>query len=372
LKKISAQKDLAWFLFLAAAILAFSSIPFWAAKSSETNDLLFRGTYFDEADYAVHISMMQAGRMGDWAYQMRFTDEEHPAAFLRLFYIALGHVSKWIALDVESTFHLARWFFGFLALYFMYQLCRKILPSQNQARAAFLLAAVGAGAGWLQLILGAPLEPISPIDFWLIDAYIFFSISLFPSFSFSLALMALALNLFLDYLETGKWQTVLWVSLLAILSQTTNPISFAVVDAAFAGAVFSLWWKNGKIEYRHLLALSIIAVVQIPLLVYNFLVLNRDPFWSQFTAQNQTLSPPPIFYFWGFAPFWLFALFGIFRAFRERNSSLLSLADLRLPTCRLPFKEDLSSASPFRWQCWRFTGWAACSSGFPFLRSVRT
>lgn len=325
MKKISAQKDLAWFLFLAAAILAFSSIPFWAAKSSETNDLLFRGTYFDEADYAVHLSMMQAGRMGDWAYQMRFTDEEHPAAFLRLFYIALGHVSKWIALDVESTFHLARWFFGFLALYFMYQLCRKILPSQNQARAAFLLAAVGAGAGWLQLILGAPLEPISPIDFWLIDAYIFFSISLFPSFSFSLALMALALNLFLDYLETGKWQTVLWVSLLAILSQTTNPISFAVVDAAFAGAVFSLWWKNGKIEYRHLLALSIIAVVQIPLLVYNFLVLNRDPFWSQFTAQNQTLSPPPIFYFWGFAPFWLFALFGIFRAFRERNSSLLAM-----------------------------------------------
>jgi hypothetical protein len=129
----------------------------------------------------------------------------------------------------------------------------------------------------------------------------------------------------LDYLETGKWQTVLWVSLLAILSQTTNPISFAVVDAAFAGAVFSLWWKNGKIEYRHLLALSIIAVVQIPLLVYNFLVLNRDPFWSQFTAQNQTLSPPPIFYFWGFAPFWLFALFGIFRAFRERNSSLLAM-----------------------------------------------
>jgi hypothetical protein len=137
--------------------------------------------------------------------------------------------------------------------------------------------------------------------------------------------MALALNLFLDYLETGKWQTVLWVSLLAILSQTTNPIAFAVVDAAFAGAAFSLWWKNGKIEYRHLLSLSIIAVVQIPLLVYNFLVLNRDPFWSQFTAQNQTLSPPPIFYFWGFAPFWLFALFGIFRAFRERNSSLLAM-----------------------------------------------
>jgi len=315
----------AWCLVVSLTILAFSSIPYWVARSVETDELLFRGIFFDEADYSVHLSMMQAGRMGDWIYQMRFTDEEHPTAFLRLFYITLGHISKWIALDAESTFHLARWLFGTFALFAVYQLCQKILPSPNQARAAFFLSVLGSGLGWLQLLLGAPLEPISPIDFWLIDAYIFFSISLFPSFSFSLALMAWALYLFLDYLETGNWHTVLWVCLLAVLSQTTNPIAFAVVDSAFAGAVISLWWKNGKIESRHLFTLSIIAFVQIPLLVYNFLILNYDPFWSQFTFQNQTLSPPPLFYILGFFPFWLFALFGIFRAFRERNSSLLAM-----------------------------------------------
>jgi hypothetical protein len=92
------------------------------ARSVETDELLFRGIFFDEADYSVHLSMMQAGRMGDWIYQMRFTDEEHPAAFLRLFYITLGHISKWIALDAETTFHLARWLFGYLALFAVYQL----------------------------------------------------------------------------------------------------------------------------------------------------------------------------------------------------------------------------------------------------------
>jgi hypothetical protein len=326
LKKIIIQKDLLWFSIIALAILAFSSIPFWMGRSAETDNLLFRGTYFDETDYAVHISMMQAGRMGDWAYQMRFTDEEHPAAYLRLFYLALGHISKWLGLGVEATFHLARWGFGLIALYAIYQLCRKIFVNSNHARAMFLLAVLGAGAGWLQLILGAPLEPISPIDFWLIDAYVFFSISLFPSFSFSLALMALALNLFLDYLETGKQKNILFIGLLAILSQSTNPISFAVVDMAFAGGVISLWWKNKKIEPRHAFALLVIAIVQIPLLVYNFLVLNRDPFWSQFTAQNQTLSPPAVFYIWGFGPFWLFALHGIFVAIQERNPKLLTLA----------------------------------------------
>ncbi len=260
MKKIIVQKDLLWFSAIATAILAFSSLPFWVGRSSETNDLFFRGTYFDETDYAVHLSMMQAGRMGDWGYQMRFTDEEHPAAYLRLFYPALGHISKWIALDVETTFHLARWVLGLIALYAIYQLCRNFFPVSNHARAAFVLAVLGAGAGWLQLLLGTPLEPISPIDFWLIDAYVFFSISLFPSFSFSLALMASTLSLFLDYLKTGKWRTIIFVSLLAILSQTTNPIAFAVVDMAFAGAVFTLWWKNRKVETHHLLALFIIAL----------------------------------------------------------------------------------------------------------------
>lgn len=315
-------KDLLWFSLISIAILAFSSIPFWVGKSAESNILLFRGIYFDEADYSVHISMMQAGRMGDWAYQMRFTSEKHQPAFLRMFYIILGHISKWINLDVESTFHVARWIFGFIALYSIYQLCKKIFPNQNHARIAFLLSVLGAGSGWLQLIFGAPLNPISPIDFWLIDAYVFFSISLFPSFSFTLALMTSALNLYLDYLNTGKWQTVVFISLVAIASQITNPIAFAVIDAAFVGATLTLWWKNRKIELRHFYALSTIALTQIPLLTYNFLILQRDPVWSQFTLQNETLSPPPIFYIWGFAPFWVFAIYGIIITFRERNPGM--------------------------------------------------
>jgi hypothetical protein len=327
MKKLSRKTtDLVWFSVVALLALAFASVPFWTGQVSETNELRFRGTYFDEADYAVHISMMQAGRMGDWAYQMRFTDEEHRPAYLRLFYIFLGHVSKWIGLDVESTFHLARWFFGFIALHAIYQLFRKIFEKQNHARAAFLLAIFGAGMGWLQLILGAPLKPISPIDFWLIDAYVFFSVSLFPSFSFTLAAMVWALNLFFDFLETGNPRTVLVIGMLAVLSQAVNPISFVVVDMAIAGAVIASWGQTRKFEKRHIIALLSIALVQIPLLVYNFLILSRDPFWSQFTAQNQTFSPPPVFYFWGFAPFWLFALYGIYLALRDRNPRMLALA----------------------------------------------
>lgn len=306
--------------------MAFSSLPYWVARSAETNDFLFRGAYFDEADYAVHLSMMQSGRMGDWAYQMRFTSEDHKPAFLRMFYIILGHISKGINLDAETTFHISRWIFGIIALYSIYQLCKKIFPNRNSVRAAFLLSVLGAGAGWLQLMLGAPLKPISPIDFWLIDAYVFFSISLFPSFAFTLALMTTALYLYLDYMDNGKWVNIFLITLFAVISQTTNPISFAVIDIAIVGAACFLWWKNKKINLQQFLALSIIGIAQIPLLIYNFLILDGDPIWSQFTAQNQTLSPPPIFYFWGFLPFWIFAIYGATLAFYKKNPNMVAIA----------------------------------------------
>lgn len=307
------------FLLAAVAILGFSSIPFWLGKSAETDALAFRGTYTDTADYAVHLAMMQAGRLGEWAYQLRFTSEDHNPASIRLFYIWLGHASRLFNLDVETVFHAARWLFGLTALFVLDRLFHKTFPQKAHARFAFFLAVLGGGAGWLQLMLGAPLEPISPIDFWLIDAYILFSISLFPSFSFTLTLMAGALYFFFQFLEDGRRRNIAWVSLLAAASQLVNPIAFAVVDLSMAGAVLFTWWKHKKMDVRQGYALFFIAIVQIPLLFYNFWVLAGDPVWSQFTRQNETLSPPPVFYLWGFAPFWLFAIVGIIRSFRERK-----------------------------------------------------
>jgi len=311
------RKDLLWFCVIALILLLLSSLPSWAGYAAQTNNLLFRGIYFDEGDYAVHISMMRAGRMGDWAYQMRFTSEPHHPAFLRMFYVVLGHISKWIGLSVEVTYELARWILGFAALFAIYRLCLRVFQERIYARAAFGLAAFGSGLGWLQLMLGAPLQPISPIDFWLIDTHIFFSISLFPSYSFTLMLMAAALSLYLDYLEFPNWQKILWISLMAIACQVVNPIAFAVVDVAFVGATLSQWRQERKLIWNHLIALGILAIAQIPFLAYNFIILSRDPIWSPYTIQHQTLSPPPSFYFWGFALFWPFALYAMVRAFQN-------------------------------------------------------
>jgi hypothetical protein len=316
------HNDLLWVLTVSILILLWGSLPTWAGYQLETDDLRFRGIYYDTQDYAVHIATMEAGRHGEWAYQFRFTTEPHRPAYIKLFYIALGHFSRWLHLPSEFTYHLARWLLGMGALLALYGLMRQIFSDRFWARTAFLLAAVGSGLGWLQLILNWSPGPITPIDFWLIDDYVFFSLSIFPHFAFVTAAMCMALSWWLAFLEKADGKNVAGIALTAVLVQFVNPIAFATIDVSLVGAALFSWWRARTIRMVDIGALSITAVAQMPLLAYNFFVLSNDPLWSQFTTQNQTLSPPPAYYFWGFALFWVPALIGVVIGFRTKQSAL--------------------------------------------------
>jgi len=313
--------DAAWITIVSTLILAIGSLPTWVGRAVQNDDMRFRGIYFDEQDYAVHIAMIQAGRLGDWSYQMRFTSEPQRPVVIKMFYIILGHLSAWTHLPPETMYHVARWLLGYAALFAIYGLCLRVLTVPSLARSAFLLAALGSGLGWLQLMLGAPMAPISPIDFWLIDAYVFFSLSVFPHFAYQLALMAASLSLYLAFLERPAWKKILWIGLMALAAQLANPISFAPLGVSFVCATFVQWWKLRKIEGQQVTALAVLIAVQLPMLIYNFIILSRDPVWIQFTTQNRTLSPPPSFYFWGLALFWPFAVQAALNAIRTRSAA---------------------------------------------------
>jgi hypothetical protein len=308
---IDNKKDFLW-----------TSIPTWAGTLLETGDFRFRGIYYDNSDYSVHIAAMQAGRHGEWSYQFRFTTEPHEPAYFKLFYIVLGHFSKWFQLAPEFTYHFARWILGFTALLALYRLMRQVFSDLVWARTAFLLAALGSGLGWLQASFGWTSTQITPIDFWLIDDYVFFSLSVFPHFAFVTAAMCITVSLWLDFLEKARWINIPLIGLIAVLVQFVNPIAFATVDISLVGATLFSWWNAKRIRKEDIGALFVIAIAQIPMLAYNFMVLNSDPLWSQFTAQNQTLSPPPDYYIWGFAFFWPFVIYGMIIAFRTKSNAL--------------------------------------------------
>ena len=318
------RRELLRITIVVTLMLILSSIPNWVGYSAQTEKLTYKGTFFDTQDYSVHMSMLRAGMQGDWAYQFRFTSEPHTAAYTRLFYIALGQINRLLQLNPATLFEAARWFFGALALFALYALTKRVFDDARWRKVAFLLAVFGSGLGWLQLITGWIPGPITPIDFWLIDAYFFFGLALFPHFSFVTALLCLAFAFYLEFLRTANWTRIAWIGAFSILVQFVNPIAFVLADVTFAVATLIVWMRERKLQWKQLAALGALALTQLPLLIYNFTLLNTDPTWSQFTRQNQTLSPPPVYYLWGFGLLWLFALIGTISAFRRNKTALLA------------------------------------------------
>jgi hypothetical protein len=312
-------KEYRWVLLVSILILAFGSLPLITGYTAQNQEQRFIGTFFDRSDYAVHLAMMHYGEQGGWGYQLRFTTELHTIVFVRTFYVVLGHLGGWFHLPTESLFQVARLFFGFLACLSIYRLLRRVFPTIEQRRLAFLLAMLGSGVGWFQVLSGLTSTNNFPIDLWFIDAYPLFGINLFPHFSAVIAALATAITAFLDLTRQTRWQNIAIIAACALFVQIVNPIAFILADASIAGVVAFAWWQTRRLNLRLVLNLGVIAALQIPLLLYSFILLTRDPTWALFTSQNVTLSPSLTFYLLGFALFWPFVIAGMIRALREQE-----------------------------------------------------
>jgi hypothetical protein len=298
-------------LGLIAVVLLLSTLPYIAGYYAQTPDRVFIGAVFDKMDYAVHLATMQLGARGEWKYQFEFTSEAHQGAYVKLFYIFLGHVSAWIGLSVGGTYQISRWVFGALALIMIYYWISQTFSSRWVRGLAFLLAVFGSGLGWLQLLIGiVPQADISPIDFWLIDAYIFFGLLVFPHFSAITAILAGMVSGFLSIMRDPAWWKWVLVALMGVLAQFIQPFAPFIADLAMLGAIIWIWFTNKYIPLRILLGCVGIWIAQIPLLLYNAGIFYFDPIWREFTNQNTTLSPPLVYYFWGFGLLWPLAIIG--------------------------------------------------------------
>lgn len=325
-------KNWRWPLAAILLILLASSLPTLAGVLTQTQQQRYIGIPFNTMDYAVHTAMIQAGQQGELSYQLRFTSEPHSPALIRTFYVLLG----WCFWFVPATwlFQIARLAFGGLALWAVYRLCRLAFPEDMRlSRLAFLLAALGGGVGWLQIMLGqiSP-EQITPLDLWFIDGYLFRVILLFPHMSATVMLLALSFSELLAYHRDGQLHRLVRVAGMAILTQVINPIAFLLLDAALAGLMLYRLSTSG-LKRGEWATFLLVVTAQLPLLFYSAILLTTEPIWSIYTAQNKTLSPPPGHFVFGFLPLWLLAVIGLPTSLRHHRP--IAITALAWITCAL-------------------------------------
>ena len=258
---------------------------------------------------------MHDGAHGNLIYRFKFTTEPHEAAYLRLFYHLIGFVGGVFHIAPQITFHIFRLIFGAFALITIYLLNSSVFASVSERQFAFGVISTGAGLGWFKILLGN-LGTQLPVDFWLPEAYTLFSIFSFPHFSAVTACIVLSIILFIGYTKTQTPGTLVLIIALGLFVQQVNPLAPFIIGISLFGISLSGSITARRILWREVTALGLLAISFVPQFLYQQSVLERDPIWAGYAAQNLTLSPPISEYLWGFGLFIFFALLGTFSAFQ--------------------------------------------------------
>jgi len=83
------------------------------------------GYFIGWEDYWTFITKIDWGSLGNWTYTNQMTPEAVGPVPIYLFYLLLGHISKWTGLSVMWVFHLARSAVGAAFLWMWWSFCRR-------------------------------------------------------------------------------------------------------------------------------------------------------------------------------------------------------------------------------------------------------
>ncbi len=313
----------AW-LVIGLLVIA-ANLPYMVGALNAPEGGAFSGNAFAQThvDYNSQLARMQHGLRGQWGMTLLFTPEEHPPQLVQPFYTGLGQFARLTGLSLVAVYHLGRLAGMILMWWAIWQFMARTLLEERLRWWAFLLATVVGGLGWvLYLIAPAQAADLAPIEFWLLDAYTLLAALTFPHFPFAVATL-IGYALLLDrWLARPGWRLGLGLALLSAAIGLLQP--FDLLLTALLTAVLAIFhWGRGQISIRQGLGLIPAAAVHAGLVIYYAAAFESHPVWRAFTAQNLTLSPPPIYYLLGYAWLLIPAGMGLAALWRARDGRLL-------------------------------------------------
>jgi hypothetical protein len=315
------KEEWRWAAVRAALFIAVATLPYIIVYLATPADLFYTGFLSNPEDGHSYLAKMRQGMRGDWLFHLPYTPEPHQGEFLFTYYLALGHLSRWLSIPPILIFHLARIVNGFLLLLVLYYAVACCFQDRSQRRFAFTITALGSGFGWLATLLGH-----MTADMWVPEGYIFYSLFANPHFP-----LAIALILLLVFWSVTPWGTrrPSWRRLIALLPAAAllglvQPFCLLSVGVVLVLYALILWVEKRLLPWREVASLATIGTAGLPFVLNAYLATIRNPAFAAWSAQNQTPSPPP----WDMAASYgivlILALVGLrFALWRRRDSDWL-------------------------------------------------
>ena len=166
-----------------------------------------------------------------------------------------------------------------------------------------LFATVVGGWSWLVLVIPVGRSDISPIEFWLFDAFNLLGMFYAMHFALALIIQAAAVLAYERWIQGGGARplAILTVALagLSIVQPYIAPLTGLLIGLMTA---YHLFIAPVRLSFRRALWLALPLAVHAALVLYQYLAMQSNAIWRGFVEQNDTLSPPIIYYVLGYLP----------------------------------------------------------------------
>lgn len=300
---------------LAALAAILTSLPaILALWYGRRHGLAWTGiTFLAPGDLGVYLSYIGQVKSGRWLLENNFTTEAlHPV--LNIFWLGVGLAARGLALSPLAAYHLVRLVLIPALAAVAYRFIAHFISEPRERLVAFAVFFFGSGFGTLlePFFAGNTFDGLRyamPIDLWVGEANTFLSMLYSPHFVASLALILLALHLFLRSCEERSERLAMFAGLAALFLFAFHPFHAPTLYAV--PPVYALIRRlRGRSVPEFLRRYAVFAAISVPAVVYHYYLTHYDANARALLANSATPTPTFAYVMIGFGLVMIAAWFG--------------------------------------------------------------
>ena len=279
------KKQESWALagFIGVLIIVIT-LPYILAWRAGGDAYVFDGFLYNPADGNSYLAKMRQGWNGSWTFTFPYMAEPGEGAYIHLYYITIGHLSRITGLSLIFGFHFFRTL-GVAALYIaLFTLCKLIFEDVRSRWTAFLLAALGSGLGWIFFPFG-----VVTSDVGVPEIYPFYASISSGHFPLSMALLISVMLLYLR--EDGSLKGRAGLLAAGLAMSIVTPFGTVIAGLTLGTAWF---WNIIRKTSAKNQAINFVLFVcgSGPLMVYYYWLSKTNFAVQGWNLQNISLSSP--------------------------------------------------------------------------------
>jgi hypothetical protein len=283
-------------------ILVLTSLPYAFAALSTPPERYFMGFILNVSDHSQYLSWYKAFQT-NYLIPNRLTPEANPPIFFNLLWWVLGRFGRYSGLDYSLVYQLFRWLAGAFFLATVYGFAALVFPSVPRRRTAFLIIALGAGLGWVLVVLKYTLargELLFPLDLYIAEGNSFLCVLAYPHFAEAAGLILAVLGLLLVGQQQNRLRYAVYAGLVAMFLGWQHAYDLVIVWGVPAAYIGVRWLLDRRLPAYWIKALLTVGLLSWPPALYSVLLTRLNPIWKEVLAQFANAgvySPSPLHMF---------------------------------------------------------------------------